>query len=323
VTPAILKYCFERYKLSNCTYLDADIFFFADPRRLIENVPPDNVMITPHNYHRAYDHSATSGIYCVQFIKFSSAPKSKLVLNEWYSDCIKWCYARFEEGKFGDQKYLDTWPNKYDCISVCDNQGAGLAPWNSLNYELFLRGDTLEISQIDTLASTPLYFYHFHDFYFNAEGIWYHSSGISGYRIPKSVYDLVYKTYLRELRAIGLQYANLELLDIPSVPRTINEFDFECSLLGRIQSPEDRTFLRQVYTVREDTYHLSDLSAPVADKIFTLLLEADFNLSSNGYWHIPENAIYREIAQLRSLPAKHEDQSIWSLLRKLFRLIFR
>ena len=93
--------------------MDADLYFYQDPQILIDEIPKNkSVLITQHNYYPKYDQSKTSGIYCVQFMYFKNDNEGMKVLKWWRDKCIEWCYNRFEDGKFGDQKYLDDWFKK-------------------------------------------------------------------------------------------------------------------------------------------------------------------------------------------------------------------
>jgi hypothetical protein len=57
-------------------------------------------------------------------------------VRRWWEDrCIEWCYARHEDGKFGDQKYLDDWPLRFESdVHVMTDKELLLAPWNATRY---------------------------------------------------------------------------------------------------------------------------------------------------------------------------------------------
>jgi hypothetical protein len=116
------------------TYLDADLYFFGAPRLLLEELEAAeaHVLITPHAYSPEYDQSADSGIYCVQFVTFCNSAAARAVLRWWQERCIEWCYNRVEDGKFGDQKYLDDWPERFaGCVHVLRRAELALGPWNA------------------------------------------------------------------------------------------------------------------------------------------------------------------------------------------------
>ena len=127
-TPSIILFFLQKYKLKSCTYLDADIYFFSNPEIIYQNQKNYSVFITSHNYHPKYDQTETSGKYCVQYLTFKNNKMGLRVLKWWRRKCIKWCYNRVEGNKFGDQKYLDSWPEKFLGVEIAKHLGVGVAP---------------------------------------------------------------------------------------------------------------------------------------------------------------------------------------------------
>jgi hypothetical protein len=97
-TPSTILYCIEHYNLDHCTYIDADMIFYSNPIVLNEEAGNRSVIITEHRYTPEYDQSATSGIYCVQYVLFKNDDAGMEVLRWWRNACIEWCYNRAEDG---------------------------------------------------------------------------------------------------------------------------------------------------------------------------------------------------------------------------------
>jgi hypothetical protein len=156
-TPSLPLYIFaNRPGTNEITYLDADLMFFADPEPLFEEMGNASVLITPHRYAQEYAHAAVNGIYNVQFLTFRRDNRGMEALQWWHDRCIEWCYYRLEDGKLGDQKYLDDWPERFAGVHVLAHKGGGLAPWNITQYDV--RRD-VEGVRVD---EDPLIFFHYH-----------------------------------------------------------------------------------------------------------------------------------------------------------------
>ena len=185
-TPSVIKYAIETYNLQSCTYLDADLYFFSNPAVLIEEMGDASVLITEHRYTPEYDQSKTSGIYCVQFMTFKNDERGMIALNWWRDACIEWCFSRFEEGKFGDQKYLDDWAVRFDGVHILQHLGGGVAPWNVQQYDL-----------LDT--DFELIFYHFHNYKLLEND----KVELGHYRLNKECLVMLYKPYTKHLQQIA------------------------------------------------------------------------------------------------------------------------
>ncbi|MFA6761022.1 MAG: hypothetical protein WCR69_08270 [Sulfuricurvum sp.] len=186
-TPSVILYAIEHFGLGNCTYLDADLYFFSDPSVLIDEMGDASVLLTEHRYSPQYEKFRhTSGIYCVQFMTFKSDERGIGVLRWWREACLDWCYDRIEDGKFGDQKYLDDWTTRFDGIHVLKHLGGGLAPWNVSQYDL-------EDGSIEPI------FYHFHNFKFIDDRAVY--SGYYKFRdIEKKLFYEPYEKHLANIK---------------------------------------------------------------------------------------------------------------------------
>lgn len=196
-TPATIWYCLHTYGLDHCTYIDADLLFFSDPKALLDEMGNDAVLITEHRYSPQHDQSTLSGIYCVQFVTFKSNPDGLKVLDWWRRECIKWCYRRFEDGKFGDQKYLDDWTERFQGVHVLQHHGGGVAPWNNLEYDYERGKNGVQINYKGRLYS--LVFYHFHDFKYCEHDVVKLTS--HQYALKKKAIELIYQPYELALEA--------------------------------------------------------------------------------------------------------------------------
>jgi len=182
LTPFAPRFVFEADPLVHrVTYVDADIWFRRDPSPIFHEFDESgkHVLITDHAYAPEYDQSATSGQYCVQFMIFTRE-KSELVRGWWEDRCIEWCYRRLEDGKFGDQKYLDDWPLRFSAhVHVLSKYEWTLAPWNATRFP-FSQG----------------IFYHFH----GVRLLRGHKIDFGAiYSLPETLIENLYKPYANDL----------------------------------------------------------------------------------------------------------------------------
>ncbi len=198
------------------TYLDADLMFFSSLEPIFAEAGNASILLTEHRYLPAFDRSADSGIYNVQFMTFRRTSEGLQALNWWRDRCIEWCFARVEDNKFGDQKYLDDWPERFKDVHILQHLGAGLAPWNSAQYVLKKIGDQVYVE------NQPVIFYHFHALKVYPFNIGY-SCDI--YPIPINVSNWIYRLYFDEIsksyttiRTIEPKF-NLGIVDFPKLPR--------------------------------------------------------------------------------------------------------
>jgi len=161
-TSSTILYSIKKFQLPHCTYLDADLCFFSNPKVLVEEMGDKDVLITSHRYTAEFDKTATSGKYCVQFMTFKNTENGLKVLNWWRNACIDWCYGYYEDGKFGDQMYLDDWTTRFMGIHELKHLGGGVAPWNMQQYAFTKLKDKWIGLEIATGNNFELVFFHFH-----------------------------------------------------------------------------------------------------------------------------------------------------------------
>ena len=134
LTPFTPQFVFERDPtVEQVTYVDADVFFFKSPRILLKEFEESGkyVLVTEHAFSKQYEHYIRYGRFCVQFMTFTRTPEAKEVMRWWQERCIEWCYGHYEDGKFGDQGYLDIWPERFPAaVHVLAQIEKTLAPWN-------------------------------------------------------------------------------------------------------------------------------------------------------------------------------------------------
>lgn len=196
-TASTILFSIQQFGLKNCTYIDADMEFYNDPGILIREMGDNSVLITKHNYTEEYDQSEVSGKYCVQFVTFLNDENGMAVLNWWRNACIEWCYARVEDGKYGDQKYLDEWTTRFKGVHVLEHPGGGIAPWNVQQYHFFQKGTELQGRVKATGKTFPAVFFHFHGLKFFTDGIVMYTGDL--YHIGDDVKELFFKPYVRQL----------------------------------------------------------------------------------------------------------------------------
>lgn len=198
-TSSTIRYVLKNFNTPHCIYIDADLYFYQNPQQLIDEIPVEkSVLITAHRYTPAYDKSALSGKYCVQFMYFRNDAAGTEVLEWWRNACLAWCYNRFEDGKFGDQKYLDDWTSRFTTVHELVHLGGGLAPWNIQQYQILADNKLLEKRTQNHFEAV---FFHFHGVKLFPEPFAIFAP--KAYLLNRTVRKHFYLPYEAELRNIG------------------------------------------------------------------------------------------------------------------------
>lgn len=203
-TPSLPLFIFNRNpEVSSITYLDADLFFFAEPAPIYDEIAGHSIAIVEHRFAPHLRDREQYGIYNVGWLWFRRDEHALACLRWWRQRCIEWCYDRCEDGHFADQKYLDDWPSRFRGVAVLRHKGANLAPWNLGNYEIRRDGQYVWVDE------QPLLFFHFHGL--EQVGGWIYDLNLAGYKLKPSSAVLrdIYTPYIRTLSEVTEQVSPL------------------------------------------------------------------------------------------------------------------
>jgi hypothetical protein len=193
-TPSWPLYILNHYQdVDLITYVDADLFFYSSPAPIYEELGEQSALIIGHRFPEQLRHREKFGIYNVGLLCFRDDPRGRECLQWWRDRCLEWCYDRVEDGRFADQKYLDDWPARFQGVVVLQHKGAGVAPWNWMNYAISIQGNAAAVD------AQPLIFYHFHGLKMWTP--WLLDLGLSAYgRMPSGLRRRLYAPYVRALK---------------------------------------------------------------------------------------------------------------------------
>ena len=194
-TPSLPLYLLEHEPdLESIIYLDADLFFSSDPAPVCEELGEGSVGIVGHRFAPRWESlTEDSGIYNVGLMVFRNDERARICLKWWRDRCIEWCYHRVEDGKMGDQKYLDDWPERFEGVVVLQHKGAGLAPWNLDRYAIRKNGGGIRVDD------EPLIFCHFHSLEIVNDGKDFVLASRE-YGVSRANEKLLYSDYVKALR---------------------------------------------------------------------------------------------------------------------------
>jgi hypothetical protein len=137
------------------TYTDADVMFFHDPAPIFEELGTDSILLVPHRNPPQLRWWDDWGVNNAGFLTFRRDDTGLAALRWWRERCLEWCYARLEDGKSGDQTYLDDWPTRFPGTHVLQHVGGGPGPWNLPESEVVERDGVVLVD------GSPLIFFHY------------------------------------------------------------------------------------------------------------------------------------------------------------------
>jgi hypothetical protein len=196
-----LSPCWPRWLLAahpaieRVTYLDADMFFFGDPRGIFAamDAAQASVLVTAHRFPRWLMRYERHGKFNVGILSFRNDAAGRACLDDWREQCLAWCYDSLEEERYADQKYLDAWPAKLGAkLLVLDRPGVNLAPWNWANEDFVQRR---------WVDDGELVLFHFARFRPLRGDWWWHSGQLEYGVMPGALRRAIYAPYARALLA--------------------------------------------------------------------------------------------------------------------------
>ena len=193
----------DKYNLPDITYLDSDLMFFNSPKIVFDEFEHINasVGLAPH-----FTKYPLFGKYCVQYVYFKNDEDGRNCLRWWRDECLKWCYSRVEDGKYGDQKYLDFFADRYQNVYETENRGVGIAYWN-MYYCGFKDGFTIYRGK-----KWPSVFFHYSGINVQVD------NGVMSFRHTMYLTDNIRRTFIEPyaelMKKVFTEYLNNPIREI-------------------------------------------------------------------------------------------------------------
>lgn len=181
------------------TYVDADVFFHSSPEPVFAEIGDAPAGIVPHGFARKAQglpgptletHSAF-GTYNVGVVHLSSPA----IAEDWAQSCHEWCYDRLAQGPegwvYGDQGYLDIWPELFHA-HVVKHPGACAGPWQVHTRSLDVRDGVIHF------GNKPLVSYHYSGLQLLPHGVDVLTR--PEYQLSDRQAEILYRPYLAALK---------------------------------------------------------------------------------------------------------------------------
>jgi hypothetical protein len=196
-----LKPCLCRYLLREkqgiglLTYLDSDLYFFGDPAAIQQELGERSVFLVPHRYPPWHDDSARYGRFNAGVLAFRGDASGQTCLDRWREQCLASCALVAGGAAYGDQKYLDEWPERAGAaVCVSQNPGLNLAPWNWARHACVAGPSGVQVD------GEPLVAFHFAQFR-RVSGHWFDSGQLEYGIMPLPLRSRIYGEYWNALLA--------------------------------------------------------------------------------------------------------------------------
>ena len=158
--PIFIKYVLKKNKeIERLTYLDSDMFFYDDPKKILEGTKDSAVLLSEHDCSHDIKYVEDSvGRFNSGIISFKNTSEGLICLKWWKKKCMGWCFNTTATGQFGDQKYLENMYRKFHDVKIISTHGVNIAPWNDGQYKFTMKKGKLYIDE------KPLILYHYSGF---------------------------------------------------------------------------------------------------------------------------------------------------------------
>ncbi len=175
------------------TFLAGDLYFFSSPQPIYDEIGAASVALSPFRYAAAHAALARFGKFNNGWLALRHDATGLACAADWAEKCATWCFALLEPARYGNQKYLEAWPEKFPGTVALNHPGANLAPWNVANVHL------MAAAPGPLVDGRPLVFYHFHFLRHLVSQLYDPGLFRFGVTPTRELRELVYLPYLREL----------------------------------------------------------------------------------------------------------------------------
>ncbi len=198
----------NNYNLDSILYLDADLYFFKDARDIYNEWGEHSVFLTRLWQSKKWEQRL--GRYSAGLVGFKRDRNGLRCLKYWRKQCLNWCYKRFQKGLWGDQKYLNEWPQKFSKVKISKNKGVNAGSWNiRIGIRVKKENDVLYFND------TKLVCFHYSGFQIIKEN----KFELCRWNKRAARADNIYSVYVKEIRQIIAQVKSVDSNFISSLER--------------------------------------------------------------------------------------------------------